>query len=111
MQYSENSSISISPPVTPITVHSSSITSCNTQSLQSQQIPRISGVVVRAVSFVHQHSPLNFLCVDCLTVHVLKSSVIWDIMPFSPIKVNQCFGIHGVILWKPKLFIVTTVRI
>jgi hypothetical protein len=45
---------------------------------------------------------VDFVGFEVLIVMVMKSSILWDVTPCSPFKVNQCFG--GTFSWlKNKL--------
>jgi hypothetical protein len=39
-----------------------------------------------------RHSETHGLGFEVLTAIIMKSSVFWDITPYSPLKVNQIFG-------------------
>lgn len=55
---------------------------------------------------------------EVLTVLVVKSSILWDVMPCTPVKVNQCFGgirlltptrLHDIMSQKIELFMSSNV--
>jgi hypothetical protein len=58
-------------------------------SLTEQQIEKIMRFIRTGNSVVLILSLIGY---EVLTKVAMKSSVFWDITPWSPVKINQCFG-------------------
>jgi hypothetical protein len=45
---------------------------------------------------------LNIVGFEVLTAVAMKISILWDITPCSPLKVNRSFGEHGASMFRAK---------
>jgi hypothetical protein len=51
---------------------------------------KLSGVCIYLQLFLDQ--PLYYIGLEVLTAVLMKSSIFWDLIPYSPLKVNRNFG-------------------